>query len=143
MKNLLGYTLIELLVVISIIAILSLVALPSLSQQIKQNRLITNINNLHSTYKFVRSESAKREIAMTLIASGNEWTSSLNNETLIKFIPSHSSINISNLANQIINASGDTNSGDYLVTDGDEETTDYRLCIYVSGQSYISTEACS
>jgi len=143
MKKINGFTLFELLVVIGIIGILAMVSMPSVSLLIKQHRLTTNINHLQSVYKFARSESAKRDRVIQLDEVDGNWLVKLNDETLVSFIPTHSSISVTGLADKTIQATGETTSGNYLVTDGDSATTDFRLCIYVSGQSYVTTGACA
>ena len=137
-----GFTLIELIIVTVIISILAMVAIPSFVQQIKQNRITTNINKLHSTYKFARSEAAKRDRTIDLDETSGIWQVKLEDEVLFTFSPSHSSISVTGLADLTIQATGDTSSADYLITDGDISTTDYRLCIYVSGQSYTTDGNC-
>lgn len=137
-----GFSLIELLVVISIVGILAAVALPSYTQQIKQDRLVSNTNQLHSIYKFARSEAVKREQEITLAVSRNKWlvkvnAGALNEETLLEFRPTHSSISVTGLADMTISDTGSIAVGqDFDITDNDNTTVDYRLSIYVSGQSF-------
>lgn len=143
MKNVNGFTLFELLFVTGLIALMALIAIPSFSQQIKEQRLVTNINKLHSVFKFARSEAAKRDRDILLDESNGNWHVTLNNEVLVSFIPTDSSISVTGLTDHPINSSGETVQGNYLVTDSDYSTTDYRLCVYVSGQSYVTTGSCS
>ena len=128
--------------VTAIISILALIAVPSFIQQIKQNRIVSNTNKLHSTYKFARSEAAKRDRLINLDESSGAWQVKLDTEVLFTFSPSHSSISVTGLSDQTIQATGSTSSANYLITDGDNSTTDYRLCIYISGQSYTTQDAC-
>lgn len=135
-----GYTLMELLIGLAIIGILSMVALPSFVQQIKQDRLATNANQLHSVYKFARSEAVKREKPINLIVSGNQWSvimdlGLITESVLLTFTPTHDSISVTSLANVVILDTGTASSLKALVTDNDSDTTNYCLAIYSSGQS--------
>lgn len=62
---------IELLVVIAIVGILASLAAPSFSTMIKNNRLVTNINDLSADLALARSESIKRGKRITLCMSSN------------------------------------------------------------------------
>ena len=138
-----GFTLLELISVMAIISILSTIAVPSFVQQIKQQRIISNINHLHSTFKFARSESAKRSQLILLDEAAGSWHVKFEGNTLASFTPTDASITVTGLVDHSVQATGETVAGNYLVTDNDTSTTDYRLCIYVSGQSYISSQACA
>ena len=140
-----GFTMLELVVVLAMVGILSVVAVPSFTQQIKQNRLTSTANQLHSIFKFARSEAAKREEAIDLDAKDGEWIVKLGSEILNVFKPSHSSVSIKDgLDDVVVSATGGTSNNSFLVTDEDSSTHDYCLHIYVSGQSkLIKEDACS
>lgn len=138
-----GYTLMEVLVILALIAILAVVAAPSFELMIKKNRITSHANQLQSLFKFARSEAAKREKGIDLIAgSDNSWSVQLaeTGEVLSFFTPSHESISITSVTTVSISATGSTTAGELLVSDNDEDTDDYTLCIYMSGQSNLITE---
>ena len=134
-----GYTLMELLVVLAMVGILGAVAMPSFSLQIKQSRLTSSANQLHSVFKFARSEAAKREAKINLVASGNKWQVKFASETLSVYEASHPSITVTGLKDLTISDNGSITTGDtFTITDSDSDTEDYYLCIYISGQSKLS-----
>ncbi|OUS27736.1 hypothetical protein A9Q98_09010 [Thalassotalea sp. 42_200_T64] len=142
-----GFTLFEMLVTVSIISILAILAVPSFSQMMKRDRLVADINRLHSVFKFARSEAVKRDAEITLVASTNSnWQVIQNAGTdeqtvLLKFIPSDSSVQITGLTDLIISTTGSTSASEIKLSDDDQTTDDYRLCIFVSGQSVTTTAA--
>ncbi|MBF0270710.1 MAG: GspH/FimT family pseudopilin [Magnetococcales bacterium] len=69
-----GYTLVELLVVVAIVAGLMVMAAPFLSRMLQDNRLITQINRLHGTLQFARTEAIKRGSSLTVCAAANGLT---------------------------------------------------------------------
>lgn len=144
-----GLTLIELLFVLSIVGILASVAIPSFSQQMKQDRLVSNANQLQSVFKFARSEAAKRVKPIQLNEDAGDWdiiinAGGQNARTLQKYSPTHSSISVTRLADLTIASTGEVaGAASYLITDGDNGTTDYCFSILVSGQSFLrKTDAC-
>lgn len=138
-----GYTLIEIMVVLAIVGILGAAAIPSFAQQIKQGRLTSAANQLHSTFKFARSEGAKRDHVIDLIATGNKWLVKLGSEVLNEFEPSQSSISIATLVDIEISTTGaSSTSGHFLITDNDTSTNDYCLNVYISGQSELVKGSC-
>jgi len=139
-----GFTLIEILVTLAIISILVVVASPSFINIIKRDRLVTNANHLHNTFKYARSEAIKREQDVNIVATGSQWsvTTDVNGETveLKAFEVEHDSISI-NLDDVTVTSNGLLAAKrEYLVEDGDSTTTDFTLCILQSGQSWIVEE---
>ncbi|WP_298940095.1 GspH/FimT family pseudopilin [uncultured Psychromonas sp.] len=137
-----GYTLVELIVVLAMVGVLAAIAVPSFSQLIKQNRLTSTANQLHSVFKFARSEAAKREKKINLVASGSQWSVELGSEVLSVFKPDYDLIIITDgLTNLDISNTGSTTSSKFQITDSDTSTNDYCLYIYISGQSKLVKEA--
>ncbi|MDA7746143.1 GspH/FimT family pseudopilin [Psychromonas sp.] len=132
-----GFTLMEMLVVLALVGVLAVIALPSFAQQIKQGRVTSNANQLHSVYKFARSEAAKRNEQINLVVVGKQWRVKMGAEVLSVFEPSHDSITISNLSDLTINSMGSTSNIQFQIQGADDTTDNYSLCIYISGQSKL------
>jgi type IV fimbrial biogenesis protein FimT len=144
-----GLTLIELLFVLAIVGILAGIAIPSFVQQMNQNRLVSNANQLLSVFKFARSEAAKRDREITLNENNGDWEVVLNEvgvdaRILQKFSPTNANISVTNLADLTLSTTGEVvGRNDYLINDGNLDTTDYCLSILPSGQSFLTrTNAC-
>ncbi|MCQ8876531.1 GspH/FimT family pseudopilin [Pseudoalteromonas shioyasakiensis] len=140
-KKHLGFTLLEVLITITIISILTAVAAPSFIDFIKRDRLVTSSNQLHSVYKLARSEAIKRDQSVQLEASQSQWLVKTqvgtSQETLTTFTPTHQSITVELTTITISNTGELNNTFEYLVTDNDTSTTDFKLCLLQSGQSWI------
>lgn len=70
-----GFTLLELMVTISIAGILMSIAIPNFSSLLKNNRLITQNNNLLTALSLGKNEALKRGLAVTLCkrnSAGND-----------------------------------------------------------------------
>ena len=142
-----GFTLTELLITLAILGILSSVALPSFIGQLKNNRLVSNTNQLQSVFAFARSEAAKREKTVTLDENNGEWHVMIDGQVvaLQKFQASHESISVNNLQDVVIIATGEVqgNNNNFLITDSDNSTIDFCLQILTSGQvQRTKTNAC-
>ena len=66
-----GFTLIELMITIAIVAIVLTLGVPSFQETIRNNRLITTVNDFISSLNLTRSEAIKRGIRVTLCKSVN------------------------------------------------------------------------
>jgi type IV fimbrial biogenesis protein FimT len=66
-----GFTLPELLITMGIVAILLSVAVPSISNMIKDNRLVKQHNSVVADVHFARSEASKRYTRVIMCRSGN------------------------------------------------------------------------
>lgn len=138
-----GLTLVEMIVVLAIIGILALVALPSFSSQIKNDRIITNANQLQSIVKFARSEAAKRDQQVDLVVAGSKWLVKIDKDTaqeqtLAQFSATHPSISVNNLQDMVISNTGAMAAANLIITDNDYQTDDRYLCIFISGQTLLT-----
>jgi type IV fimbrial biogenesis protein FimT len=156
-----AFTLVELLIVISIVGILAMVAMPSFNEQIKRDRLSTSANQLHSAYKFARSEAVKLKEPIDLVVAGDNWEIRLASDDpddlgdlLRTFIPKNpTDITITGLANLRLSSTGNittavnTATGVTILTVSynatSSATPDYRICILVSGQSTLTDDLAS
>ncbi len=69
-----GFTLVELMITLVIAAILLTVAVPSFNTTIKDNRLITDANQLVSSLALARSEAVKHGRTATVCVSSDQAT---------------------------------------------------------------------
>ncbi len=66
-----GFTLIELLVLVAIVAILATIAVPDFSASIKNDRDISQLNNLLTSLMLARSEAIKSAADVSICAGSN------------------------------------------------------------------------
>ena len=133
-KKSLGFTLLEVLITMTIIGILTAVATPSFITFIKRDRLVTNSNQLHSVFKFARSEAIKRDQSVSIKTLNKQWLvkTAINSTqtTLNIFETTHSSISV-DLKNINISSTGELGQMyQILVSDKDSTTGDFTL-LYV------------
>jgi len=66
-----GLTLVELMITIAVASILLSLAVPSFTTSIRNNRMVTDINELHASLSLARSEAVKRDRNVTMCRSSN------------------------------------------------------------------------
>jgi len=137
-----GYTLMELIAVLALVGILVAVALPSFQSVFNENKIKNTAYQLQSVFKLARSEAAKREKSINLVASDNQWSATLGSEVLSIFKPNYDSVFIDGgLSDLTIDSMGAASSRSFVITDNDSSTDDYCFMIYVSGQSQLTKKA--
>ena len=93
-------------------------------------------------YRYARSEAIKRATTVTLTTQDIRWlvevTEAGNNRILREFESHYSSVRVE-LVDRMIRSTGELNlQSNILITDNDNDTDDFRLCILRSGQSWLS-----
>lgn len=66
-----GFTLIELMVTLAVLGILLTVAVPNFQMFVMNNRMVTQANDLITSFNMARSEAVKRAANVTVCASSN------------------------------------------------------------------------
>ncbi|WP_105166741.1 pilus assembly FimT family protein [Pseudoalteromonas sp. T1lg23B] len=136
-----GFSLTELIIALLIMGILASLAMPSFVKQIKQDRIVNNANYLSAFYKYSRSEAVKQSKTLQLVADSSKWLLKSQQEgqwvTVHEFSVGDDSIEVE-YADRTITSTGEIDQAlNLLITDNDVSTTDYRLCVLQSGQSWI------
>jgi len=74
-RNASGFTLLELIIVLAVMAILVSWGFPSLTESMKNNRMIAQNNEMVAMLQYARSEAIRRNtsVEVHLSASGTEW----------------------------------------------------------------------
>ncbi|MFC3033657.1 GspH/FimT family pseudopilin [Pseudoalteromonas fenneropenaei] len=136
-----GFTLMELMIGVAIVAILAVIAMPSFVQQIKQDRIVTQANQVQALYRFARSEAVKRDTSLQLKVVDGSWcvveSIAGKDVELRRFSLEHSSLSINLSAVSFDSSGGVSAPSNILITDNDTSTTDYRFCSLISGQSWL------
>lgn len=75
-----GFSVIELMIVLAVAAVLLATAVPAFNETIQNNRLATQVNELHAGLSVARSEAVKRNasVKFCLVDTSNECTESSN-----------------------------------------------------------------
>ncbi|MCU0936633.1 MAG: GspH/FimT family pseudopilin [Gammaproteobacteria bacterium] len=66
-----GFTLIELAIVVAVAGILLVVGVPALQDMVRNNRLVTETNNLVAHLNLARSEAVKRRVRVAVCSSAD------------------------------------------------------------------------
>jgi len=69
-----GFTITELMIVVLIVAVLTGLALPSMRDMVRNQRLKTTSFDVLASLTLARSEAIKRNLSVTLIPNGGDWT---------------------------------------------------------------------
>ena len=74
-----GFTLLELLITVTLISLVMAIGIPSMSDFIKNDRLVTQINTMVGHLAYARSEAVTRHQPVVICASSNLTSCSSNN----------------------------------------------------------------
>jgi len=137
-----GFTLLELMVVVAVLAVLAAVATPSMTKLIANQRVRSVAGDLHLALVQARSEAIKRNVQVTLSATGGDWNggwSIANPEapaTALQTYAAPSGVSIAGSVTQIVyNGTGRTTlgtgvEGTFTVSSAN---TDSVKCVLVDG----------
>lgn len=138
------------MIVAAIIVIGITLAAPSFSQFLRQDRIISTSNQIHSLLKFARSEAVKRETSLAIRVVDDSWRiiehiGQADEQIIQRYEHAIDSVDVG-LVNVDIRSSGEFSQAlDISIADNDSSTTNYRLCALISGQTRIEigTNSCS
>jgi type IV fimbrial biogenesis protein FimT len=70
-----GFTLYELMMTVLIVGVVLTLGLPNFAEFVRNSRMTSTANDLHSAFQLARSESARAKSNITICASANSMTS--------------------------------------------------------------------
>lgn len=121
-----GFTLTELLIVVAIAGILLNFAVPSFTETLKDNRMATQINELHATLSYARSEAIIRNATVTMCRSSNGASCAGSwHDGWIVFVDT--------------NVDGDADAGEQILRVHDGRNSDLTLSFDQTRVSYASS----
>lgn len=83
-KRLNGFSVIELLIVLAVVAVLLATAVPAFNETIQNNRLATQVNELHTGLSVARSEAIKRNATVKFcLVDTNDACTETSNEWIV------------------------------------------------------------
>jgi len=124
-KQYLGFTLIELLVAMAVFAILVTVGVPAMKSFMRDNRLVSQTNELVGALNAARSEAVRRGVNVTVCSSTDEATCSGTNSWAtgwIAFADLDGNIAI-NGSDAMIRVHGPVGGGNTITSQGFDVTT--------------------
>ena len=77
-----GFTIIELMMTVTVLALLLGIAVPSFMETVRNNRIISQNNELISSLNLARSEALKRGGSVSVCASADQATCSGSTESV-------------------------------------------------------------
>lgn len=143
-----GFTLLELLVVLGIVAIVGSIAVPSYQSFLQQERHTRTVNQLHSLYKFARSEAIKRdtEVVLARVPNNlNHWHVQVpkqKNQVIRYLALNDSAIIVKGSSSIPFNTRGGTSSQAIEISDPKAFANTKWLCIFPSGQLVVQAASC-
>ena len=161
-----GFTLVELMITLAIATILLTVAVPSFNETIKNNRLITQANELVGTMNLARSEAVKVGRTATVCVSSNQvactggtdwsqgwlmWVDADNDNILdageerkvVKALPNSMSYTGNTTQVQYSPQGAASTIGTFTLCDDRAGETGRRITISNTGRANVANQACA